>query len=388
VTGTSRVLERLPPYPFRELEEKARRADTNRRVLRFAIGDPDLGPPKPLVAAALAAMGTSDGNRYSSSHGEAGLREAIAQWVRRRFGVTVDPEREVCVLVGSKEGLAALPRAILNPGDRVVVPDPGYPAYATAVRLARMRAATLALRPHAGWLPDWDVFPADAQLLYLNYPNNPTGAVAGVEELRTAVHLARDTGFRIAYDNAYSEITFSRERAPSILEVPGARDVALEFHSLSKTLGIPGWRIGFAIGNEEMIRALVKLKSHSDSGAATPLQRAAVAGLELYGKLGWSADVRRSFREYERRLSTLAKGLQRLGWDVAPPKGTLYLWHRAAGDNGAAFADRLLDAAGILVTPGGAFGQLGRPYVRWAVTSKLSDIEEALARIEALDTAW
>jgi LL-diaminopimelate aminotransferase len=387
MTGVSRILERLPPYPFRELEEKASRAGGERRVLRFAIGDPDIPPPNALIDAAAAAMRLADGNRYSSSAGESVLREAVAAWMQRRFRVSVDPDREVCVLVGSKEGLSGLPRAILNPGDVVVVPDPGYPAYATAVHLGRFRLATLPLRPNAGWLPDWGLLPSNGRLLYLNYPNNPTGAVAGREELRTAVHLARDTGFRIAYDNAYSEITFAGERAASILEVPDARDVALEFHSLSKTLGIPGWRIGFAVGNAEMVRALVKLKSNSDSGAAMPLQHAAVAGLALYGDRGWSSDVRRSIAEYGRRLSTLAGGLRRLGWEVARPKGTLYLWHRAPGGDGGVFADRLLDKAGVLVTPGGAFGRLGREYVRWAATSGRSDIGEALERIGNLDLA-
>jgi LL-diaminopimelate aminotransferase len=385
LTGASKALERLPQYPFRELEEKASHYSGGRRLLRFAIGDPDLGPPKALVHALGEALADPAAHRYSSSNGEETLRTAIAEWMLRRFRVRVDPEREVCVLVGSKEGLAGLPRAILNPGDRVAVPDPGYPAYGNSARLGRLRIIDLPLRSRAGWIPDWDQLPWNAQLIYLNYPNNPTGAVAGLEDLRTGVHIARDTGARIAFDNAYSEITFGPDRAPSILEIPRARDITVEFHSFSKTLGIPGWRLGFAVGNEEMVGALVKLKSHHDSGAATPLQRAAVAGLALYGKGGWAPDVLRSVEEYGRRLKLLADGLRGLGWEVEPPKGTLYLWHRAPGGDGGVFADRLLSRAGVLVTPGGAFGHLGRPYIRWAATAPHADIAEALDRIRDVD---
>lgn len=351
------------------------------RLLKFAIGDPDLPPPATLVRAALGAMNATGGNRYSSSRGEPELRQAFAEWFARRFGVQLDPSKEVCVLVGSKEGIAALPRALFDPGARVVVPDPGYPAYANAVRLARMRPKLLPLDPERGWLPDWERLPEGADLLYLNYPNNPTGAVASRQDLAESVERARDQHFAIAYDNAYSEITFGDRRAPSILEVPGARDVAVEFHSLSKTLGIAGWRLGFAVGDPARIAALTDLKSHSDSGAPRPLQLAAATVLSEFGPGGWPTEVTGSIAEYGRRLRTLARGLSERGWPVQEPEGTLYLWQRVPKGDGAKFAERLLVGHRILVTPGEAFGRNGRRYVRWSATSPIEDIEQALGRL-------
>jgi LL-diaminopimelate aminotransferase len=379
----ARALARLPPYPFALLEQKASAAEGTRRVLRFAIGDPDLPPPSSLVQAALGAMRTPGGNRYSSSRGEPELREAFAEWFHKRFGVSVDPAREVAVLVGSKEGLTALPRALLDPGARVIVPDPGYPAYENAVRLARLRPARLPLDPERGWRPVWDRMPAGGSLVYLNYPNNPTGAVVGRETLAEGLDRVREAHATLAYDNAYSELTFGGPPAPSILELPGAREVAVEFHSLSKTLGIPGWRIGFAVGNAERIAALTDLKSHSDSGAARPLQSAAAQLLREYGAEGWPAEVRSALDEYGQRLRTLAKGLTEAGWPVDEPRGTLYLWQRVPRGDGARFAGTLLEKYGILVTPGGAFGRGGRRYVRWAVTAPSADLAEALDRLRS-----
>ena len=264
---------------------------------------------------------------------------------------------------------------------RVAIPDPGYPAYSNGARLARMRPARFPLDPHGGWLPDWEQWPRGSRLLYLNYPNNPTGAVAGLDELSGAIDRARDQGFVIAYDNAYSEITFGGERAPSILQRPNAREHAVEFHSLSKTLGIPGWRIGFAVGGAERIAALTALKSHADSGAAMPLQAAASRALAEYDADGWPTEVRRSIEEYGHRLRSLATGLTEHGWPVDMPRGTLYLWQRAPHGDGARFAERLLSQHRILVTPGAAFGRAGRQFVRWSVTAPPEDVEEALLRL-------
>lgn len=384
MTGASRLLARLPPYPFAELERKARSVPSEGpRVLRFAIGDPDIPPPESVVAAAERALRSAGGHRYSSSRGEDGLRAAFAQWMQRRFGVQLDADREVVVLLGSKEGLAVLPRALLDPGERVGVPDPGYPAYANAALLARARPVPLRLEAERGWKPDWARLPKELRLLYLNYPNNPTGAVATLDELRPAVELARAGRFLIAYDNAYSEITFGDRPAPSILQIEGAREVAVEFHSLSKTLGVAGWRIGFAVGQPEALAALTSLKSHADSGAALPLQRAAEEALALYGSTGWPEEVRRAVRTYGERLTVLAEGLVGLGFQVPPPTATLYLWHRARRESGEELALRWLETRRILVTPGGAFGRRGRPYVRWSATASLEEIREALGRLGA-----
>ncbi len=380
----SKALRRLPPYPFAALEEKARAVGAEPPLLGFAIGDPDIPPPEGLLDAARRALEEPGSHRYSSSRGEAAPREAFARWFERRFGVRVDPATEVAILIGSKEGIAGLPRAILEPRDRVGVPDPGYPAYGNAVRLARMRPVPFPLTEGSGWRPDWSKVPEGIRLLYLNYPNNPTGAVVSRDELAPAIDLARDHRFTIAYDNAYSEITFAGPPAPSILELPGARDVAIEFHSLSKTLGVPGWRIGFAVGNAEIVGALVDLKSHGDSGAANPFQRAASRLLADAAERSWPPEVPASIAEYGERLRTLAAGLRAIGVDVAEPKGTLYLWHRAPGGNGARWADRLLTRAHVLVTPGGAFGRGGRPYVRWSVTAPTERIREAVDRLGRL----
>jgi LL-diaminopimelate aminotransferase len=381
MSAASRLLGRLPPYPFLALEQQARSIGRGAPLLRFGIGDPDLPPPAALADAARAAMRAPDGNRYSSSRGEGALRTAFARYFERRFGVRVDPESEVCVLVGSKEGLAALPRALLDPGDSVLVPDPGYPAYENAVRLGRLRPRALPLEPGRGWLPEWERAPAGAGLVYLNYPNNPTGAVATLDDLRPSVDHARDHDLWIAYDNAYSELTFSGAPAPSLLEIPAARERTVEFHSLSKTLGIPGWRLGFAVGPAAAIRALVELKSHSDSGAPTPLQRAAASYLDRFHGGHWPAQVRRSIAEYGRRLDRLARGLTLAGFPARRPSGTLYLWQSAPEGDGARFAEELLARHRVLVTPGAAFGHAGRPYVRWAVTSPRSAIDAAIGRL-------
>ncbi len=377
-------LARVPPYPFAELERRAAEQERpGRPVLKFAIGDPDLPPPEVLTRA-LAEILRSDptSHGYSTSRGEPTLREAVARFLRVRFGVPIDPEREVAILVGSKEGLSGLPRALLGPGEAVAVPDPGYPAYVAAALLNDLAVERLPLRPGGGWLPDWEGLSARVGLAYLNYPNNPTGQVARLPDLKEAVDWAHDHGSALAFDNAYSEITYGSEPAPSILEVPGAREVAVEFHSLSKTFGIPGWRVGFAVGNPDLLRLLVRLKSQSDSGAATPLQRAAVAALGLYRGRERPPEVARAVATYGERIRALAAGLEALGLEVVPPQGALYVWQRVRS-GGADLAERLLDRAGILVTPGSAFGRGGEEYVRWSVTRPLSEIETALRRLPA-----
>jgi LL-diaminopimelate aminotransferase len=377
ISTESTVLRSLPPYPFATLE---RRAEERRRagaaLHPFHIGDPDLPPPPSVVEAAARAAQDPQNCRYSSSRGEPELREAIGRWMRVRFGVHVDPDTEVAVLIGSKEGLALLPRALADAGDLVGVPDPGYPAYRAAATLSGARIGVVPLDPTDHWRPVWDRLEGAPRLVYLNYPNNPTGAAIDLVALTEAVDRARDGGWTLAFDNAYSELTYGPTGAPSILEVPGGREVGVEFHSFSKTFGVPGWRIGFAVGNASAIAALVKLKGQSDSGAALPLQRAAEAALALYRGRERPPEVERPVREYGRRLARLSQALGAHGVEAPVPDGGLYLWHRAPRGSGSAFADALLDATGILVTPGRAFGPAGEGYVRWAVTRPIAEIEE------------
>ncbi len=376
----SAALAGLPRYPFVALEARiAERRRAGLPVLNFGIGDPDLGPAPALREAARRAVLSDETHRYSTSAGEPELREAIARWVRVRFGVSLDPAEEVVVLSGSKEGLAQFPRAILDAGSRVLVPDPGYPVYRAAAVLAGTRPVTLPLIEREDWRPDWEAAPAAARLCYLNYPNNPTGAVLGVDGLREAAERARDGRFLVAYDNAYSEVTFGGFRAPSLLEVPGGREVGVEFHSFSKTFGVPGWRLGFAIGNAEALRALVKLKSQGDSGVSLPMQRAAIEALGWYQGAERPRTVEASVREYGERLRRLVDGLTGLGMSATLPGGGLYLWQRAPGGSGEGFATRLLAEHGIVVAPGGGFGDAGRAYVRWSVTRPSDEIDRAIS---------
>ncbi len=375
-------LRRIPPYPFEALERKARAADRGGvRVLRFAIGEPDLPPPRALLRAFRSSAARASDHRYSSSQGDSELREAIARFLRLRFGVTADPDQEVAVLLGSKEGLTLMPRLLDTRHRPVALPDPGYPAYASAVGLAGARPARWPLDADRGYAPDWDRLPKGARLVYLNYPNNPTGQVADRLRLREAVEEARDRGFCLAYDNAYSEISFGDRPAPSIWEIPGAREVAVEFHSFSKTFGIPGWRLGFALGPRRLIAAMVRYKSQVDSGPALPLQKAAIAGLALYRGPTRPPEIERRVEVYRKRAVQLCRGLGRLGYPVAPPKGGLYVWHRARLRTGAEEAERWLTRFGVLVTPGAAFGPAGAPFVRWSVTRPAPEISDALIRL-------
>ncbi len=382
--ASSRVVAEVPPYPFAELERKAAKWKRGeQRAVNLSIGDPDLPPPASVLEAARAAVGAPGAHRYPSSRGEAELRGAIAKWMRLRFGVTVDADKEVAVLLGSKEGIGALPHALVDPGEIVLVPDPGYPPYTRGTHLAYAKVHTFPLSEEHQWLPSWDAIPTGGRLMFLNYPNNPTGGTATLEDVRPAVDLARDRGLWLAYDNAYSEVTYGEHRAPSILQAPGAIEHAVEFHSFSKTFGMAGWRIGFAVGNAEVLASLVKLKSQVDSGASRPIQIAAAAALGLYTGAQRPPPVEATVQEYGRRLRRLAQGLHDLGYEVRAPEGSLYLWQRAPSGDGAAFADRLLSEHGILVTPGSAFGPAGAAYVRWAVTAPYESIEQVLSRLAA-----
>ncbi|MFG1530490.1 MAG: aminotransferase class I/II-fold pyridoxal phosphate-dependent enzyme, partial [Thermoplasmata archaeon] len=343
--------------------------------------EPDLPPPLEVLDALRASIDRPGDHRYSSSAGEPELRQAIARFLKLRFGVVADPEHEVVVLLGSKEGLTLMPRLLRTRREVVGIPDPGYPAYESAAQLAGARPVRWPLIPEEGYAPDWDRLPARARLVYLNYPNNPTGRIADRDQLRAAVEMARDRGFALAYDNAYSEISFGDRPAPSIWEVPGAREVAVEFHSFSKTFGIPGWRLGFAVGPRPLIAAMIRYKSQVDSGPALPLQRAAQAGLALYRGPRRPAPIERRVTEYRRRALQLCRGLDRLGYAVEPPQGGLYVWHRARLASGAEEAERWLSRYGILVTPGGAFGPAGAPFVRWSVTRPSNEIASAVQRL-------
>ena len=382
----ARRVESLPPYLFAELDRKiAERRAQGVDVISLGVGDPDRPTPDHVVAAAVEAAADPSTHQYPSYYGMPELRRAVAAWFERRFGVSLDPDDEVLPLIGSKEGLAHLAFAYLDPGDRAVVPDPGYPVYAIATGLAGAESVTLPLPREQGFLPDWDAAPVvddRTRLMWLNFPTNPTAAVATEADLARAVEFAREYDLLLAHDAAYSEITFDGFVAPSVLQVPGGRDVAIEFHSLSKGYNMTGWRIGFAAGAPDAIRALGTLKTNLDSGIWNAVQRAAIAALE--GPQDHVAAMRDLYRK---RRDLVVGTLNRLGWDLEPPLGSVYVWVPTPnGETSAEFADALLDRAGVVVAPGLGYGTLGEGYVRVSLTVPDDRLAEAMDRIaEAVD---
>jgi len=379
---TARRLTNLPPYPFaiwsaKISEVRARGAD----VIRLDIGDPDLPPAAPVLEALATSAADSSHHGYPGYRGLPVLRRAIADTYLARFGVTLDPDSEIVPLAGSKEGIVHLALAILDPGDTVLVPDPGYAPYTMGALLAGADVVTLPLLPERGFLPALDSIPADvadaASMIWLNYPNNPTGAIADLDFLAEAVAFARDHDLLICFDAPYADVTYSDYAAPSILQVPGARDVAVEFNSLSKTYNMAGWRIGMAVGNAEVLAALARLKSNVDSGMFHPLQDAAVAALSL--DPAWIAERNALYAE---RMDVMVAGLFGLGLSVPMPRAALYLWVPVPeGETAEELATRWLEEAGVAVAPGSFFGPSGKDFVRISVTAPLPRIREALTRL-------
>ncbi len=377
----ARRVASLPPYLFAELDRKiAERRARGEDIISLGVGDPDRPTPAHVVEAAREAVADPATHRYPSYYGMPELRRAVATWFEGRFGVSLDPDTEVLPLIGSKEGLAHLAFAYLDPGDQAIVPDPGYPVYGIATGLAGAEALPLPLPAERGFLPDWDAARAvtgRTRLLWLNFPTNPTAAVATEEDLGRAVAFAAEHDLLLAHDAAYSEITFDGYVAPSVLQVPGARDVAIEFHSLSKGYNMTGWRIGFAVGAAEAVKALATLKTNLDSGIFDAVQRAAIAALE--GPQDHVAAMRDLYRK---RRDLVVGTLNRLGWDLEPPLGSIYVWLPTPnGETSADFADLLLDRAGVVVAPGLGYGSGGEGYVRISLTVADDRLAEAMDRV-------
>ncbi len=379
-------VKRLPPYIFAELEkiitEKKKQGID---LISLSIGDPDL-PPPPFVLNELKKESSNPKNHnYSLSQGEPEFKRAVAEWYKKRFRVELDPEKEVIALIGSKEGIANITRAFVNPGDRVLVPDPAYPVYANGgTLLSEGIQVPMPLLEENGFKPDFQAITEReakmAKMMFLNYPNNPTSAVMNKDPLRHVVEFARENNIIVCYDNAYSEVAFDGYKAPSILEVEGAKDVAIEFHSCSKTFNMTGDRIGFAIGNSHIVTGLVKIKSQIDSGPPVYVQKVAVKALETYTDDGeppeYVKDVNRGYTE---RRNVLVDGLNSLGLECKKPLATFYVWLKCGGDS-MKFASRLLEA-GVVVTPGIGFGRHGEGYVRFSITQPKERIKEAIERI-------
>ncbi len=380
----SQRLKKIPPYLFVELDRlKRRKVEEGADVIDLGIGDPDIPTPQEIVETAKRALEKSEYHRYPANPGSLFFRKACAQYMKRRFGVTFDPEREVLALIGSKEGIAHFPIAFVNPGDIVLCPDPAYPVYHLGTIFTDGEPYYLPLTWDKDFLPDLGSIPEEilrrTKILWLNYPNNPTGAVASKEFFQEAIDLAKKYDFIVAHDSAYVELYFE-EPPVSIFEVDGAKDVAIEFHSLSKTFCMTGWRIGFAVGNGEIVQALAKVKSNFDSGVFTAIQEAGAFALENLDTL--VPPLRKIFQE---RRDFLYEELKKLGYELKKPQATFYLWVRVpSGYSSSEFCKKVLEELAIVVTPGNGFGSAGEGYFRIALTVDIERLKEAVRRLGTL----
>lgn len=372
----------LPPYLFETIdrmknEAKAKGVD----VIDMSIGDPDTATPTHIVEAMKAAVEKPDHHRYPSYQGMMSFREAVSRWYKRRFNVSLDPKNEVLSLIGSKEGIGHLPLAFIENGDMALIPSPGYPVYPVSVLFAGGENYVMPLLEENGFLPDLGSIPQDvlekSKLMFLNYPNNPTAAVAPKAFFDEVVRIAEKHGIIVCHDAAYSEIYFDGEKPLSFLETEGARAVGIEFHSLSKTYNMTGWRIGFAVGNSDVIAGLGKIKTNLDSGIFQAIQEAAIVALQTDDQ--GLAGIRDTYQE---RRDVLFEGLKSLGIELSRPRASFYLWARVPdGFDSTSFVVHLLEKAGVLATPGNGFGAPGEGYVRFALTVSAERIREAVERI-------
>jgi len=381
----SQRLKQIPPYLFAEIDrlknEMIRRGVD---VIDLGVGDPDLPTPPHIVERLKEAAEDPENHRYPSYNGLFSFRRAVSDWYKRRFGVDLDPEREVIALIGSKEGIAHLPLAFVDPGDIVLVPNPAYPVYHIGTIFAGGRPYYMPLLEENGFLPDLEKIPEDiarrAKLIFVNYPNNPTAAVADLDFFERLKRFAKKYNIVVCHDAAYTELSYDGYRPPSFLEVKGSKEIAIEFHSLSKTYNMTGWRIGFAVGNAEVIKALKEVKSNIDSGVFQAVQWAAIAALE-----GSEDAVEKNRGVFQERRDILIDGLRNIGLRVQRAKATFYLWARVpSGYSSASFSQFLLERAGIVTTPGSGFGDAGEGYIRIALTVPKERIIEAVKRLANL----
>jgi len=378
-------LKVLPPYLFAELDRKKQeKIEQGVDVIDLGVGDPDMPTPKPILEAAKKALENPENHQYPSYVGKLAFREAVANWYKKRFGVDLDPQSEVITLIGSKEGIAHFPLAFVNPGDIVLCPDPAYPVYKIGAIFAGGTPYTVPLKEENNFLPDLDSIPKDvvekAKIIWINYPNNPTSAPPTLEFYEKLVDWAKKNNVIIASDNAYSEIYTGTEKPPSILQVPGAKDVAIEFHSLSKTYNMTGWRIGMAVGNKELVAGLGKVKTNVDSGQFGAVQDAGIAALNLPEE-----EVEKIRNVYRERKKIMTEALEKIGLEIYKSDYTFYLWIKVPkGYTSAEFVGRLIDEAGIVCTPGNGFGEYGEGYFRISLTVPTERLLEAAERIKNL----
>ena len=378
----ARRLSRLPPYLFVEINRRiAELQAEGKEVINFGVGDPDLPTPAHIIEKMCQAAHESVNHRYPETGGLLELRHAVAEWYEGRFGVTLDPAKEVLPLVGSKEGIGHMALCVIDPGDLALVPDPGYPPFSMGTMLAGGEPFFMPLKEENDFLPDFEAIPdgvADkAKLMWLNYPNNPTGAIADLDFFEKAVHFAGRHGLAICHDAPYTEVAFDGYRPPSFMETPGAKKIGVEFHSLSKTYHMTGWRIGMVVGNADMVGALFKVKSNLDSGVPQAIQYAAVAALR-----GSQKHIAEHNVVFQRRRDELVKALNEVGLRARLPKATFYIWAKIPqGYTCIDFTRELLDEVGIAVTPGIGYGKGGEGYIRFSLTISDEGLREGVNRL-------
>ncbi|MGO9819409.1 MAG: LL-diaminopimelate aminotransferase [Solirubrobacteraceae bacterium] len=383
----SKRLDQIPPYLFAELERKvsAKRA-AGVDVISLGIGDPDMPTYEPVVVAAQRAIADPSTHTYPSNRGLADFREAVAAFYQRRFGVRLDPETEVMPAIGAKECIFNLNLAFLDPGDLALASDPGYPVYTGGPLLAGAEPYLMRLVPEQGFAPDFEAIPGEARdrarLMFINYPNNPTGAILPDGVFERAIELARDSDVLVVHDNAYSEITFDGYVAPSFLATPGAKDVGVEVFSLSKGYNMTGWRCAAIVGNADAIAHYWRLKSNIDSGLFEAVQRAGIAALapEI------DEQVRGMTALYQRRRDLVCDALAEAGVNVTPPKGTIYIWAPIPSgfDSAAQYCEHVLERAAVVISPGGAYGPNGEGFFRISLTTPDDRLLEAVQRLREL----
>ena len=379
-------IDRVPPYLFVEISRRiAEKRSEGADVISFGIGDPDLPTPSGIVESLREASLEPANHRYPETDGLPELRKSIARWYDSRFGVSLDADREVLPLIGAKEGIGHVALCFVDPGDIVLVPDPGYPVYSVGTWFAGGECHFMPLSEENGWLPDLSAISNDtarqARAMWLNYPNNPTGAVATEEFLAQAVEFARAHDIALLHDAAYTECWFEGYRPPSLLQTPGAMDVGMEFHSLSKSYNMTGWRVGMAAGNANLIEALMIVKSNLDSGIPQAVQHMAIEAI----KTGDSELMARN-AVYQRRRNRVVETLRGIGLSVETPRAGLYVWARVPeGFTSAEFAGLLLDEVDLVVTPGNGYGPSGEGYVRFSLTIREDEMERGLQRLTTLE---
>jgi LL-diaminopimelate aminotransferase len=379
----SERMDKIPPYLFAEIDRKRKiLEEQGREVISFGIGDPDVPTPKRIIEAMKNALDNPSVFRYPLGRGRSDFRKSISQYYKKNYDINLDYDKEIVVLIGSKEGIAHFPQVFVNPGDYTLVPEPCYPVYHIGTYLSGGIPYFLPLEEKNDFYPQFDSIPQDiikkTKILYLNYPNNPTAACSSKEFLADAINFCKKNNIILVYDAAYQEIYYDNKKPVAFFSIPGAKDIGIEFHSLSKTYNMTGWRIGWACGNQYLINKLAVLKENIDSGTFEAIQ---IAGIEALS--GPRDDVCKMRKIYQERRDILVEGLKKLSFNVKIPEATFYVW-LDVGSDGLKFAENLLEKTGIIVTPGIGFGSSGRRFVRFALTISKDKIINALIKLENL----